>query len=334
MKDKGAWLVTLAILVIASAFTIFAGISIYNLTSRPGTAPDKDKEIVSADDTQETGENDPASEGPEDTTADTAEPTTDPNYNPLDDGIPVVHPLTDEQLDYIASHYDGTSEYVYTAPDMGESGIPASLEHFKQKLAGIDRILFTGEPMNAYFTFVLTHEYEENITNQILDMLGYYNVHATFFMCQGYAEAYPEIVERLIKDGHEIGSLGASYPDGGLSTYGLKDQMNDIIQFQTFMENTYNYTMKRIYPCGEMISCQSAVLWTQMGFDVVLYGAAYEDYSHDAEIDPEAFLNDMKAYLHNGVIYRFHTTNQSTNNLMPGLITYLQQSGFTISLLP
>lgn len=333
MKDYRAWICGIAVLIVASAFTIFAGISIYNMTLRPSADSEKPQVSESVPEGNKPGdaEADPPSDEIETTTE---APTVDPNYNPLNDGITVVHPLTDEQLDYIASHYDGTSEYIYTSLDMGESGVPTALEHFEQKLAGIDKILFKGDDMNAYLTFVLTHEYDDNITSQILDMLNYYNVKATFFMCQGYAEAYPEIVERLIKDGHEIGSLGASYPDGGLSTYGLADQMNDIIRFQSFMEDTYSYTMKHFYPCGEMISNQSAVLWTEMGFKVVLYGASYEDYSHDAEIDPEAFFNDMKSALHNGVIYRFHTTNLATNNLMPSLISYLQQSGFTVSLLP
>ncbi|GEM_PF-3509126 len=331
MKDKRLWICVAAVFIVAAAFTIFAGISIYNLTVRPsagGKAP-----VVADADTDDKQEADVSSEEPSSEEA-TEAPTVDPNYNPLNDGIAGVHALTDEQIDYIASHYDGTSEYIYTSLEMGENGIPQSLEHFKSKLAGIDNITYTGKDTNAYFIFVLTHEYDENITSQILDMLNYYGIKATFFMCQGYAEAYPEIVERLIKDGHEIGSLGASYPDGGLSTYGLKDQMNDIMRFQEFMENTYSYTMKRFYPCGEMISCQSAVLWTQMGLEVVMYGASYEDYSHDAEIDPETFFNDMKTALHNGVIYRFHTTNLSTCNLMPSLISYLQQCGFGIGLLP
>src|SRR5690554_5757426 len=43
----------------------------------------------------------------------------------------------------------------------------------------------------------------------ILDILKEHNIdNATFFVSAGWAERHPEIVERIVEDGHEIGSHG------------------------------------------------------------------------------------------------------------------------------
>ena len=43
-------------------------------------------------------------------------------------------------------------------------------------------------------------------TNQILDILDKYDAKATFFVLGKFAEAYPEIIKRQYKEGHEIGN--------------------------------------------------------------------------------------------------------------------------------
>ena len=45
-------------------------------------------------------------------------------------------------------------------------------------------------------------------TNEILDMLGNYEVKATFFVLGKVAEVFPELVKRIDKEGHEIGIHG------------------------------------------------------------------------------------------------------------------------------
>lgn len=58
--------------------------------------------------------------------------------------------------------------------------------------------------------------YESRIistTSVLLDLFKKYNVSATFF-CLGYiAEQFPELIEEIIKDGHEIASHGYSHID-------------------------------------------------------------------------------------------------------------------------
>lgn len=49
------------------------------------------------------------------------------------------------------------------------------------------------------------------ITNKLLDGLAQRQVQATFFLCCYRVENYPELVQRMAKDGHETGIHGCSH---------------------------------------------------------------------------------------------------------------------------
>lgn len=48
--------------------------------------------------------------------------------------------------------------------------------------------------------------YENGFTGKILDTLKEKGVKATFFVVQDYAERQPELVQRMIDEGHTVGS--------------------------------------------------------------------------------------------------------------------------------
>lgn len=50
-------------------------------------------------------------------------------------------------------------------------------------------------------------------TPKILDILKRYHVHATFFVLGVHAEEHPELIRRILREGHEIGSHTYSHPN-------------------------------------------------------------------------------------------------------------------------
>ena len=53
----------------------------------------------------------------------------------------------------------------------------------------------------------IPHRVEKN-TNRILDILDEHNVHATFFTLGWVAERYPQIINRIVNEGHELACHG------------------------------------------------------------------------------------------------------------------------------
>ena len=49
-------------------------------------------------------------------------------------------------------------------------------------------------------------------TDKILDTLDFYNVKATFFVVQFWAEKYPDYLKKIVERGHEVGTHSKTHP--------------------------------------------------------------------------------------------------------------------------
>ncbi len=124
------------------------------------------------------------------------------------------HPETSEEPSYVGSGvllkvtsmpYKGTriltikNNIVYYA---SYSSLPSSfqLERFGQTNSEDVVLTFDDGPDPLY-------------TNPILDVLKKYNVKATFFVVGSQAQRYPEIIKRIIKEGHIVGNHTFSHPN-------------------------------------------------------------------------------------------------------------------------
>nr|WP_289851688.1 chitooligosaccharide deacetylase NodB [Sinorhizobium meliloti] len=65
-------------------------------------------------------------------------------------------------------------------------------------------------------------------TPQILDVLAEYRVPATFFVIGAYAKEQPELIRRIVAEGHEVANHTMTHPD--LSTCGPHEVEREIIE--------------------------------------------------------------------------------------------------------
>ena len=85
-------------------------------------------------------------------------------------------------------------------------------------------------------------------TPQILDILDKYGVKATFFVVGENAEAYPEIVRRIIDSGHEIGNHTWSHKQ--MNSLSKEQIQKEITKTQDFLKESFNYSPVLFRPPG------------------------------------------------------------------------------------
>lgn len=90
----------------------------------------------------------------------------------------------------------------------------------------------------AYITF---DDGPNKNTSKILDILKEYNMKATFFLLEDRINTYPEIVKRMLSEGHSIGLHGQSHEKTVFyaNDYSALNEMN----------NT-NHTLKHLFGCN------------------------------------------------------------------------------------
>lgn len=69
-----------------------------------------------------------------------------------------------------------------------------------------DTIVLSAPPTENKVALTFDDGPDPRFTPQILDLLAEYNIQATFFVTGARAEAFPELVQRIIDEGHIIGN--------------------------------------------------------------------------------------------------------------------------------
>lgn len=88
---------------------------------------------------------------------------------------------------------------------------PLTLSDLHQKYCST--FLFNGPQNVRQVALTFDDVPDSSFTNQILDVLQQYGVKATFFVVGNRAEVHPEVIRRIMKDGHAIGNHSYSHPN-------------------------------------------------------------------------------------------------------------------------
>ena len=122
-------------------------------------------------------------------------------------GRPMLPQQGDGQITETSAECNwGLSFQQEKAPPIGN----AEAEYLKQYNAYyIDKN--AGKEKNIYLTF--DAGYENGYTEAILDVLKEEKVPAAFFLVGNYIEENPELVKRMVKEGHTVGNHTMHHPD-------------------------------------------------------------------------------------------------------------------------
>lgn len=122
-------------------------------------------------------------------------------------------------------HYTGSGEIlkVISQSEKGKRTIQSDSQGFIQKEAYIVlpkpfEVVRYGKPKNKEVALTFDDGPDPAYTPQILDILDKNHIKATFFIVGENAELHPELINRMYKEGHEIGSHTFTHPDIATTT--------------------------------------------------------------------------------------------------------------------
>lgn len=143
-------------------------------------------------------------------------------------------------------------------------------------------------------TICLTFDegYENGFTAQILDTLAEKNVKAIFFCTYDYVRDNPDLVHRMINEGHILANH--SYSHYNMTEVDLETAEEEITLMHDYVEENFNYSMGYFrFPEG-VFSEQTLALAAQLGYRSVFWSFAYEDWDADNPPDEtEAFEKSL-----------------------------------------
>ena len=154
----------------------------------------------------------------------------------------------------------------------------------------------------------------------ILDTLREHGIHATFFMVGDNVRKYPELYERIVAEGHQVGNHTHNH------IMGIKYTVHD---YSYNVEKANAYIRSHLFrpPHGWMRHMQ--YVWLSRRYKVVMWDLVTRDYSKWLTADD--VVNNVKRYARNGSIITFHDSLKSIDKLhtaLPDSINWLKEQGY------
>lgn len=176
-----------------------------------------------------------------------------------------------------------------------------------------------------YLTF--DQGYENGYTAKILDTLKEKKVKATFFVLQDYAEKNPELIKRMIDEGHTVGNHSVSHPS--MPSISIDEAKEEIMGLHNYIKEKFGYEMTEFRPPKGEFSERILQLANECGYKTVMWSFAYADWDVDNQPNEEEALKKITEAKHDGAIYLLHSVSETNTNILGDVIDNLKKDGYT-----
>ncbi len=175
--------------------------------------------------------------------------------------------------------------------------------------------------------------YENGNTENILDALEKHNASATFFVVGHYLESSPELVQRMVDDGHIVGNHTYSHPDMS-EISSLEEFQEELEAVESLYTEITGEEMVKYYraPQGKY-STENLQMAKDLGYSTFFWSLAYVDWNQDSQPTKEEAFEKLIPRIHSGAIVLLHNTSQTNGDILDELLTQWEEMGYSFGVL-
>jgi peptidoglycan/xylan/chitin deacetylase (PgdA/CDA1 family) len=176
---------------------------------------------------------------------------------------------------------------------------------------------------------------DTKVTPQILDILKREDVKATFFIVGSRAKAHPEMVRRIVSEGHAVGNHSWSHPD--FANISADQAVKQIRDTQDELASIIGYRPTIFRPPYGALNKEDGKAITAMGINIIDWSVDTMDWSG---IPTKNILNLVHKELKPGGIILQHCAGGKKDHLantvkaLSILIPELRKQGYTFVTVP
>jgi len=190
---------------------------------------------------------------------------------------------------------------------------------------------------NSYFhgtenekTLYLTFDagYENGHTPKILDTLKENNVPAAFFLVGSYLNSNPELIKRMVDEGHIVGNHSMTHAD--MSKKSSDQFSSELRKFEEIFNSVAGSEAPKYYrPPEGVFDEDNLVTASEMGYKTVLWSITYVDWDTKKQPSREYAFEKLMPRLHPGGIIMLHSTSSTNASILHDFIAECHKLGYT-----
>ncbi len=204
----------------------------------------------------------------------------------------------------------------------------ASVEELKKYEA-----YFLGDTDQKKLYLTFDAGFENGNTESILDALKKHNVKAAFFVVGHYLETAPELIKRMVEEGHIVGNH--TYHHYDMSKILDKETFAEEIQSveQQFQEITGTEMVKYYRPPQGKYSLQNLQMAKDLGYHTFFWSLAYVDWNQDDQPTHQEAFDKLIGRGHPGAIVLLHNTSTTNAEILDELLSKWEEEGYSFGTL-
>ena len=176
----------------------------------------------------------------------------------------------------------------------------------------------------VYLTF--DSGYEAGYMEKILEVLKKNDVKACFFITAHYLNTQPELVKRMIDDGHIVGNHTVNHKSmPEIDNEVIKKEVMDL---HTSVYEKFGYEMKYIRPPMGEYSERTLEITKSLGYTTAMWSMAYDDWDENKQGREEYGKNKVLSNVHNGAVILLHANSVDNSNILDSCIKEIKNMGY------
>lgn len=202
-------------------------------------------------------------------------------------------------------------------PDLGTNN-----KRILEKYEGI----CMGNKEKPYIYLTFDEGYEAGYTEKLLEILKKNEVKATFFITAHYVNTQPDLVKKMLDDGHIVGNHTVNHksmPD--LSNEQIKEE---VMNLHKSVYEKFGYEMKYIRPPKGEYSERTIEYTNTLGYKTVMWSFAYDDWDEKKQGREEYAKDKILKNIHNGAVMLLHGNSKDNVNVLDYCIKEIKKMGY------
>ncbi len=173
--------------------------------------------------------------------------------------------------------------------------------------------------------------FENGNTEPILAALKKHGAHGVFFLVGHYLETQPDLVRRMVEEGHTVGNHTWSHPDMSA----ILDEVSfrrELERNETLFREITGQEMAKLYRPPQGKYCESNLrMARELGYTTVFWSLAYVDWLQEDQPSREQAFAKLLPRVHPGAVVLLHSTSATNAQILDELLTQWENAGYSFA---
>ncbi len=219
-----------------------------------------------------------------------------------------------------------------TERDLATGEVTKVWDRAPETLALLEKygVIYRGDETRKVCYLTFDCGFDNGNTGKILDVLKEKNVKGLFVLNGHFIESAPDLVKRMVDEGHIVGNHGRNHVN--MARVSVDEFIAEVEENNALLRQLVPGAPYMTYyrpPYGTVTEWDMA-LAQAMGLKNVLYSWTYYDYNEDAQPDPAESLDQVLRGLHPGCVFMFHPISSTDAAIMGDVIDGIRAAGYEI----